>query len=65
MPTLKITNLHASVEGKKILKGINLEINDNELVSFECFIYNGNNVCANATINAYLPKNATEFIEEM
>ena len=33
MPTLKITNLHASVEGKQILKGINLTINDGELVA--------------------------------
>ena len=28
---LKITNLHAEVEGKKILKGVNLEINDGEV----------------------------------
>ncbi|MCR4880317.1 MAG: Fe-S cluster assembly ATPase SufC [Bacilli bacterium] len=33
MATLKITNLHASVEGKQILKGINLEIHDGELVA--------------------------------
>ena len=33
MATLKITNLHASVEGKQILKGINLTINDGELVA--------------------------------
>ena len=36
---------------------------DNELVSFECFIYNKHRVCANATINTYLPKNALEYIE--
>ena len=28
---LKIKNLHASVDGKEILKGINLEINDGEV----------------------------------
>ncbi len=39
--------------------------NDNELVSFECFIYNDDEVCANATINAYMPKNALEYIEGM
>lgn len=33
MATLKITNLHASVEGKQILKGINLTVNDGELVA--------------------------------
>ena len=38
---------------------------DNELVSFECFIYNNAEVCANATINTYLPKDALKFIEEM
>lgn len=33
MGTLKITNLHASVEGKEILKGINLSINEGEVVA--------------------------------
>ena len=33
MPTLKITNLHAKVEGKEILKGIDLEIRDGEVVA--------------------------------
>ena len=30
---LKIKNLHASIEGKEILKGINLEVNDGEIHS--------------------------------
>ncbi len=30
---------------------------DNELVSFECLIYNEDTVCAEAVINAYLPSN--------
>lgn len=33
MGTLKITNLHASVEGREILKGINLSINEGEVVA--------------------------------
>lgn len=33
MRTLKITNLHASVEGKEILKGINLSISEGEVVA--------------------------------
>lgn len=33
MAVLKINNLHAEVEGKKILKGINLEIKDGEVVA--------------------------------
>ncbi len=28
---LKIKNLHASVDGKKILKGVNLEVNAGEV----------------------------------
>ena len=31
MPTLKIENLHVSVDGKQILKGVNLTINDHEI----------------------------------
>lgn len=33
MPKLVITNLHASVEGKEILKGINLTVNESETVA--------------------------------
>ena len=33
MSTLKITNLHASVEGKEILKGVNLTISEGETVA--------------------------------
>ena len=29
---------------------------DNELVSFDCFIYNENIECARATVNVYLPQ---------
>ena len=33
MSTLKINNLHASVDGKEILKGVNLEISEGETVA--------------------------------
>lgn len=36
---------------------------DNELVSFECLIYNDDVVCAKATVNAYQPQNAAEFLK--
>lgn len=36
---------------------------DSELVSFECFIYNNGEVVANATVNAYQPDNAEEFLK--
>lgn len=32
---------------------------DNELVSFECFIYNGDMECAKATINVYQPQDVS------
>lgn len=35
---------------------------DNELVSFECLIYNEGEVCAQATINAYMPANEINLI---
>ena len=35
---------------------------DGELVSYECFIYNDGIECAKATLNAFMPKNAKEFI---
>ena len=33
MSILKIKNLHASVEGKEILKGVNLEVSEGETVA--------------------------------
>ncbi len=35
---------------------------DGELVSYECFIYNDGTECAKAILNAFMPKNAEEFI---
>ncbi len=35
---------------------------DDELVSFECLIYNSGVECAKATINAYQPQDATEYL---
>ena len=35
---------------------------NDELVSFECFIYNAGKVCAEAVINAYMPKNEINLI---
>ena len=36
---------------------------DNELVSFECLIYNEGEECAKAVINAYQPENAEEYLK--
>ena len=33
---------------------------DNELVSFECFIYNDGIECAKAVVNAYQPDNLND-----
>ena len=35
---------------------------NDELVSFDCLIYNSNEVCAQATINAYMPANDINLI---
>lgn len=35
---------------------------NDELVSFECFIYNAGKICAEAVINAYMPKNEINLI---
>ena len=36
---------------------------DTDLVSFECFIYNGEQECANARVNAYMPEDTVNFEE--
>ncbi len=36
---------------------------DTDLVSFECFIYNGEQECANAIVNAYMPEDTVNFEE--
>ncbi len=37
---------------------------DNQLVSFECLIYNDNEECAKAMVNVYQPDDASEFLAE-
>ena len=36
---------------------------DSELVSFDCLIYNDDEECARAVINAYQPENAEEYLK--
>lgn len=38
---------------------------DNELVSFECLIYNKGKEVARATVNAFQPDDAQKYIEEL
>lgn len=38
---------------------------DNELVSFECLIYNKDKEVARATVNAFQPEDAQKYIEEL
>lgn len=42
---------------------VNEVYGDGELVSFECLIYNGDNLCASAMLNAYQPENAEEYLK--
>lgn len=36
---------------------------DNQLVSFDCFIYNEGEECARATVNAYQPQNLLDIVD--
>ena len=38
---------------------------DNELVSFECLIYNGVKEVAKATVNAFQPADAKAYLKEL
>ncbi len=49
--------------GRKYTIKVSEIFGDNELVSFECLIYNGEEVCASAIINAYQPENAEEYLK--
>lgn len=41
--------------GKTYIIKVELAFSDNELVSFDCFIYNDGMECARATVNVYQP----------
>ena len=49
--------------GKKYNIKVTEIFGDNELVSFECLIYNEGEECARAVINAYQPENAEEYLK--
>ncbi len=49
--------------GKKYNVKVNEIFCDNELVSFECLIYNIDGECASAVINAFQPDNAEEYLK--
>lgn len=38
---------------------------DNELVSFECFIYNNGSEVAKAAVNVFQPQNVDEYLKEL
>ena len=49
--------------GQKYNVKVNEIFCDNELVSFECLIYNIDGECASAVINAFQPDNAEEYLK--
>lgn len=51
-------NLEKFEPGKTYIISANQAFSDNELVSFECFIYNNDVECANAVVNVYQPANS-------
>lgn len=56
-------NLEKFENGKTYYIKASEIFSDNELVSFNCLIYNGDNECASAVINAFQPKNARKYLE--
>lgn len=51
-------NLDKFELGKTYVIKASQVFSDNELVSFDCFIYNDNVECAKATVNVYQPQDA-------
>ncbi len=47
--------------GKTYIIDAKLVFSDNELVSFDCFIYNDNEECARATVNVYQPPDISDM----
>lgn len=56
-------NIEKFENGKTYDIRVNEVYGDSELVSFECLIYNGDNLCASAMLNAYQPENAEEYLK--
>lgn len=54
-------NLEKFEPGKTYIISANQAFSDNELVSFECFIYNNDVECANAVVNVYQPANSRKI----
>lgn len=56
-------NVEKFENGKTYDIRVNEIYGDSELVSFECLIYNGDNLCSSAMLNAYQPENAEEYLK--
>ena len=57
-------NIDKFENGKTYQIKVNEIYGDNELVSFKCLIYNNEEECASAIINAFQPENAEQFLKE-
>lgn len=56
-------NIEKFENGKTYSVKVSEIYGDSELVSFDCLIYNENEECARAVINAYQPENAEEYLK--
>lgn len=58
-------NLEKFENGKTYIMTAQEIYTDNELVSFECLIYNENKEVAKATVNAFQPADAKAYLKEL
>lgn len=56
-------NIQKFIKNEKYIIEVREIFSDNQLVSFECFIYNNGIECAQAMVNVYQPADASEFLE--
>ena len=57
------SNIEKFENGKTYKIKVSEIYGDSELVSFDCLIYNEDEECARAVINAYQPENAEEYLK--
>lgn len=57
------SNIEKFDRGKTYTVKVKQIFGENDLVSFECFIYNDSTECAQAVVNVYQPADVSEFLK--